>query len=80
MAALNYFLPNPIFASAYIYNKFISRGDLTMSTEKKLEEIERLLRSIEYKVDESMSQLDNIENLLDERFDELLKREQRTKK
>ncbi|WED43762.1 hypothetical protein [Legionella cardiaca] len=43
-----------------------------MDTAKKLEEIEKLLRSIEYKIDEFMSQLDNIENLLDERFDELL--------
>ncbi|CEK11264.1 hypothetical protein [Legionella hackeliae] len=45
-----------------------------MDTNKRLEEIEKLLRSIEFKMDEFMSQLDNIENLLDERFDELLNR------
>ncbi|KTD12144.1 hypothetical protein [Legionella jamestowniensis] len=47
-----------------------------MDTDNRLEEIEKLLRSIEYKMDELMSQLDNIENLLDERFDELLNRSQ----
>ncbi|KTC86391.1 hypothetical protein [Legionella brunensis] len=47
-----------------------------MDTDKKLEEIEQLLRSMEYKIDEFMSQLDSIENLLDERFDELLTRAQ----
>lgn len=47
-----------------------------MDTDNRLKEIEKLLRSIEYKMDELMSQLDNIENLLDERFDELLNRPQ----
>lgn len=51
-----------------------------MDTGKKLEEIEKLLQSIEYKIDEFMSQLDNIENLLDERFDELLNKIEGRKK
>ncbi|KTD16490.1 hypothetical protein [Legionella jordanis] len=51
-----------------------------MDSNKKIEEMEQILRRIEYKVDEFMSQLDSIENLLDERFDELLDREQERKR
>ncbi|ASQ45387.1 hypothetical protein [Legionella clemsonensis] len=50
-----------------------------MDTDTKIEEMQKLLRSIDYKMDELMSQLDNIENLLDERFDELLTRSQGSK-
>lgn len=43
-------------------------------TRETLEEINRSLRNIEDKIDEFMSQLDSIEALLDERFDELLEK------
>lgn len=42
-----------------------------MNIEKKLEDIELLLNKIDFKMDEFLSQLDSIENLLDERFDEI---------